>query len=328
MTRPSRGRATPSHLQRSTGRQANRRGPGPMATSTIPGTMAWKSRAPSSSPGAISRGPGRVGGPSRSASSASGPASTSSPCSTSGAASARRAVDSMSSASRLILSPRRRRGARSPAGRRLPTRPGCCSTSGPAPSPASTASASSPWASPSTSRSWRLAKLSESWTGAADAWFLDGFSPALNPQMWRPEVIDLIAARSAPGARIGTYTVASAVRRDLAARRFRGGAETRLRQEAGAAGGATRVRGSPRSAPSPGWPSSAGALPPPRCIGLSMRLASRRPSSPARPARHPRRRVPPPWSPRAWMRGWVLTPPCSPRPSTVPSIFTARFQGR
>lgn len=54
------------------------------------------------------------------------------------------------------------------------------------------------------------------WSGPADAWFLDGFSPALNPQMWQREVIDLIAARSAPGARLATYTVASAVRRDLA----------------------------------------------------------------------------------------------------------------
>lgn len=60
----------------------------------------------------------------------------------------------------------------------------------------------------------------ENWSGAADAWFLDGFSPALNPDMWRAEVIDLIAARSAPGARVATYTVASAVRRNLVAAGF------------------------------------------------------------------------------------------------------------
>jgi tRNA 5-methylaminomethyl-2-thiouridine biosynthesis bifunctional protein len=53
------------------------------------------------------------------------------------------------------------------------------------------------------------------WSGAADAWFLDGFSPALNPAMWRDEVLDLIARRSAPGARVGTFTVAGAVRRGL-----------------------------------------------------------------------------------------------------------------
>jgi tRNA 5-methylaminomethyl-2-thiouridine biosynthesis bifunctional protein len=49
----------------------------------------------------------------------------------------------------------------------------------------------------------------------ADAWFLDGFAPARNPQMWRPEVLAAIAARSAPGARLATFTVAGAVRRGL-----------------------------------------------------------------------------------------------------------------
>lgn len=54
------------------------------------------------------------------------------------------------------------------------------------------------------------------WTGAADAWLLDGFAPAANPQMWRQELLDLVAARSAPGARAATFTVAGAVRRGLA----------------------------------------------------------------------------------------------------------------
>ncbi len=58
------------------------------------------------------------------------------------------------------------------------------------------------------------------WTGAADAWFLDGFSPALNPAMWRAEVLALVARRSAPGARAATFTVAGQVRRDLAAAGF------------------------------------------------------------------------------------------------------------
>lgn len=58
------------------------------------------------------------------------------------------------------------------------------------------------------------------WSGQADAWFLDGFSPALNPGMWSPEVMDQIAARSAPGARVATFTVAGAVRRGLAERGF------------------------------------------------------------------------------------------------------------
>jgi tRNA 5-methylaminomethyl-2-thiouridine biosynthesis bifunctional protein len=60
----------------------------------------------------------------------------------------------------------------------------------------------------------------DQWRGAADAWFLDGFSPALNPDMWSDAVLDDVAARSAPGARLGTFTVAGAVRRGLVKRGF------------------------------------------------------------------------------------------------------------
>lgn len=64
------------------------------------------------------------------------------------------------------------------------------------------------------------AEMLAAWDGRADAWFLDGFAPASNPQMWRDEVLGLIAARSAPGARLATFTVAGAVRRGLAAQGF------------------------------------------------------------------------------------------------------------
>lgn len=50
----------------------------------------------------------------------------------------------------------------------------------------------------------------------ADAWFLDGFSPAKNADMWDAALYPLIAERSAHGAKIGTYTVAGHVRRGLA----------------------------------------------------------------------------------------------------------------
>lgn len=60
----------------------------------------------------------------------------------------------------------------------------------------------------------------DQWSGRADAWFLDGFSPALNPEMWSETVLDGVAARSAPGARLATFTVAGHVRRGLAARGF------------------------------------------------------------------------------------------------------------
>lgn len=54
----------------------------------------------------------------------------------------------------------------------------------------------------------------------ADAWFLDGFSPAKNSGMWAEEIFPLIAARSAPGARAATFTVAGDVRRGLSAAGF------------------------------------------------------------------------------------------------------------
>lgn len=55
----------------------------------------------------------------------------------------------------------------------------------------------------------------QSLTGEVDAWFLDGFSPAKNPAMWSPTVMQEIARLSAPGATIGTFTVAGAVRQAL-----------------------------------------------------------------------------------------------------------------
>ncbi|MFN3558699.1 MAG: tRNA (5-methylaminomethyl-2-thiouridine)(34)-methyltransferase MnmD [Brevundimonas sp.] len=58
------------------------------------------------------------------------------------------------------------------------------------------------------------------WSGQADAWFLDGFAPSTNPGMWSDAVMDGIAARSTPGARVATFTVAGVVRRGLAERGF------------------------------------------------------------------------------------------------------------
>ncbi|MEO1642330.1 MAG: tRNA (5-methylaminomethyl-2-thiouridine)(34)-methyltransferase MnmD, partial [Pseudomonadota bacterium] len=49
----------------------------------------------------------------------------------------------------------------------------------------------------------------------ADAWFLDGFSPAKNESMWNEALWPLAAERSAPGAVASTFTVAGVVRRGL-----------------------------------------------------------------------------------------------------------------
>jgi tRNA 5-methylaminomethyl-2-thiouridine biosynthesis bifunctional protein len=52
-------------------------------------------------------------------------------------------------------------------------------------------------------------------TGAFDAWFLDGFSPARNPALWSPALMARLAALSKPGARAATYSVAAPVREAL-----------------------------------------------------------------------------------------------------------------
>lgn len=52
-------------------------------------------------------------------------------------------------------------------------------------------------------------------TACVDAWFLDGFSPAKNPEMWSDEVMAGLAHASRAGATLATYTSAGWVRRGL-----------------------------------------------------------------------------------------------------------------
>ena len=49
----------------------------------------------------------------------------------------------------------------------------------------------------------------------AHAWFLDGFTPKKNPDMWSPEVCAQIARLSQVGTRISSFTAAGDVRRSL-----------------------------------------------------------------------------------------------------------------
>jgi tRNA 5-methylaminomethyl-2-thiouridine biosynthesis bifunctional protein len=50
----------------------------------------------------------------------------------------------------------------------------------------------------------------------ADAWFLDGFAPSKNPQMWQPELFSQMARLSKVGTTVATFTSAGLVRRGLA----------------------------------------------------------------------------------------------------------------
>ena len=55
----------------------------------------------------------------------------------------------------------------------------------------------------------------------ADAFFLDGFAPARNPQMWSPAVVRELARLAAPDATLATWTVAGGVRSALIDAGFR-----------------------------------------------------------------------------------------------------------
>ncbi|OAI83956.1 bifunctional tRNA (5-methylaminomethyl-2-thiouridine)(34)-methyltransferase MnmD/FAD-dependent 5-carboxymethylaminomethyl-2-thiouridine(34) oxidoreductase MnmC [Pseudomonas putida] len=53
--------------------------------------------------------------------------------------------------------------------------------------------------------------------GRIDAWFLDGFAPAKNPDMWTPELFAQLGRLSVPGTTLGTFTSTGWVRRALIA---------------------------------------------------------------------------------------------------------------
>lgn len=54
------------------------------------------------------------------------------------------------------------------------------------------------------------------WAEKADAWFLDGFSPAKNPELWEPALLEQVARCTNPGGTAATYSAAGHVRAALA----------------------------------------------------------------------------------------------------------------
>jgi tRNA 5-methylaminomethyl-2-thiouridine biosynthesis bifunctional protein len=55
---------------------------------------------------------------------------------------------------------------------------------------------------------------------AVDAFYLDGFSPARNPELWSPALCRSLARLAVPGATLATWSVAGSVRRALTAAQF------------------------------------------------------------------------------------------------------------
>ena len=58
------------------------------------------------------------------------------------------------------------------------------------------------------------------WQGSADAWYLDGFSPAKNPELWEEGLMAMVGAHTALDGTAATYTAAGFVRRGLEAAGF------------------------------------------------------------------------------------------------------------
>ncbi|MBT5187680.1 MAG: tRNA (5-methylaminomethyl-2-thiouridine)(34)-methyltransferase MnmD [Kordiimonadaceae bacterium] len=55
----------------------------------------------------------------------------------------------------------------------------------------------------------------------ADAWYLDGFAPAKNPDMWSDDIFKQMARLSNQDAKVATFTSAGFVRRGLSAVNFK-----------------------------------------------------------------------------------------------------------
>ena len=55
----------------------------------------------------------------------------------------------------------------------------------------------------------------------ADAWFLDGFSPARNPELWNEALLREVFCHTLPGGTLATYSAAGWVRRNLETAGFR-----------------------------------------------------------------------------------------------------------
>jgi tRNA U34 5-methylaminomethyl-2-thiouridine-forming methyltransferase MnmC len=53
------------------------------------------------------------------------------------------------------------------------------------------------------------------WPGQADAWYLDGFSPAKNPELWGKSLLAEVAIHTEKGGTFATYSAAGQIRRAL-----------------------------------------------------------------------------------------------------------------
>ncbi len=60
-----------------------------------------------------------------------------------------------------------------------------------------------------------IPRLDDTLTHQVDAWFLDGFAPSKNPDMWTQQLFNAMAKLARPGGTLATFTCAGFVRRGL-----------------------------------------------------------------------------------------------------------------
>jgi len=60
-----------------------------------------------------------------------------------------------------------------------------------------------------------IPQLDDTLNNQIDAWFLDGFAPSKNPDMWTPQLFNAMARLARPGGTLATFTCAGFVRRGL-----------------------------------------------------------------------------------------------------------------
>ena len=65
-----------------------------------------------------------------------------------------------------------------------------------------------------------LADLANRPTAFVDAWYLDGFAPARNADLWQADLLKSVARMTRPGGTVATFTAAGQIRRDLHAAGF------------------------------------------------------------------------------------------------------------
>lgn len=58
-------------------------------------------------------------------------------------------------------------------------------------------------------------KTVPAWADDADAWYLDGFSPAKNPALWEAALLHAVADHTTLGGTAATYSAAGHVRQSL-----------------------------------------------------------------------------------------------------------------